>query len=443
MSIGSLKSYLENMTTSTYGEDSLPKKLKIAGLRGVSSRKATMVSALDEFLRDERNIRRIWNNMNPYEKEIMEEYIRSERTLDSRDIEIIMEKHGREDDIYSIRYLVDCFNELSQVRLFFLYRSIPEPIYNVLKGYVKPVEVKFTPVAKLPEKDIYVELIIQESFERDFVNTMRLINSSKLRTTKGSGLPTKATVIKVNQVLENKEIITEDFGDIGDIRIIEQTNRIYGIFQIMLTYGIISEKDGILELDVKANEFLKLNHVDKCIELLQAYIESEQIDEIKRMMEIKVNTYNKEPYFKTCREVILKYLSLCPVGNWIDMTEYARIVKRNDRKFLTKQTGSIDSYDYYYRYYTDRTQAWEEFEGRFIDIMFIEYLSTLGIVDLALTEGYSEYSDTSYFTVLYFRLTPMGAYVLGITDNYTFEEKKGAEGFIIQPNYEILVLKEE
>ncbi|NSW92531.1 MAG: helicase-associated domain-containing protein [Firmicutes bacterium] len=434
----SLKAYLERM--GTYGgKDTLPYFLKLAGIKTSQRKKAEMVSILDKYLSDEQNIIRIWNILNPFEKELVEEYVRAGGRLDSSEIKHILEKHGRERKSYHYGYLVEQFDDYSPARLFFVPYSIPAPIFNILKKLVKPLEIRYTALERLPDRDIIdKELVIRESFEKDFINTIMLINNAKLKATKGSNLPVKSAVLKINEALENKEVLTSGFSSMDDIRTVEQTNRIYGICRLLSEAGIVEESDGMLIIGSRAKEFLKLNLAEKCDMLLKAYIRSEVIYELDRIREIKIKT-SMRPNFKTCRELILKYLLGCPVNKWIKMNEFLKYIKKMDRNFLTNVVGSIDSYDDYYRYYTGRTQDWEEIEGRFIEIMFFEYLSVMGIVDVALVEDSDEYGNTEFFSVKYFRVTPLGAYVLGMTDNYNLNEKAEKSGFIVQPNYEIIV----
>ncbi|HOJ11240.1 MAG TPA: helicase-associated domain-containing protein [Clostridiales bacterium] len=435
-----LKVYLENMNVTDYGNNSLSKLIKIAGLKGVSTRKAAMVSALDTFLSDIWNIQQTWKALNKYEKEILEEYIRSGRTLDSGDMKAIMEKYGKGVKFFSATKLVDCFSENSPAKLFFLPTHMPEQIYNILKDLVKPLEIRFNPVTEISKENVSYELFIGEQFYQDFVQMIRLVNSNKLKTTKGSKFPTKASTVKINEVLINKEILTDSYIDIENIRTIEQTTRIYGIIQLMFDSGLLEEKNGILALGPEAEKFLKLNYIDKSKELLHTYIDSKNINEIERISEIKVRTY-RQPYFKTSRETILRYLSMCPIDQWVERSEFLKVIKRNSRKFILDETGNIESYDDYYRYYTDSDLGFNEIEGRFIDVMLIEYLSALGIVDVMLDEWSSEFYNYSYFVSSYFKLTPMGAYILGVNEGYISDKEIDSAGFglIVQPNYEILI----
>lgn len=59
----SLQDRLDSLTTNSYSSDTLPKLLKIAGIKAASTRKRDIVEALDQFLSNERNIENIWNSL--------------------------------------------------------------------------------------------------------------------------------------------------------------------------------------------------------------------------------------------------------------------------------------------------------------------------------------------------------------------------------------------
>lgn len=138
--------------------------------------------------------------------------------------------------------------------------------------------------------------------------------------------------------------------------------------------------------------------------------------------------------------MVLKYLAQCPENSWISMSELLHFIKKNDRKYLTDVVGEILSYDDYHREYYSGNHSWREVDGRFVEDTFLEYLSAMGIVDVAVSGiPYDDFRDDKYFTVEYFRLTKLGAFVLGVTDKYDYQERVENYGFIIQPNYELIV----
>lgn len=432
-----LRDYLEKLTKIGW-RDSVEYYLKIAGLKAASTRKVDMVSALDNYLSNEQNIINIWNGLKPIEKELMEEYIRSGGSLEYDEIREIFQKHdlNYKNSLYGFAEL---FDDLSTARLFIIHRSIPAPIMKILKRLVPPLEIKYTVYEEITAEDAEKIVVIGEKFAGDLIRVIKLVNNTKLRTTRGSGLPTKAAVLKINEALEFKEPLNSSLTNIGEIRVIEQTTRIYGLARLMIEAGILQEEDGILVVGNNAEHFLKADLVTQCKILLKAYLESSNIYELDRIRERKLKV-EKNARLRGCRELVLKYLAQCPENSWISMSELLHFIKKNDRKYLTDVVGEILSYDDYHREYYSGNHSWREVDGRFVEDTFLEYLSAMGIVDVAVSGiPYDDFRDDKYFTVEYFRLTKLGAFVLGVTDRYDYQERVENYGFIIQPNYELIV----
>ncbi|MDO9533800.1 MAG: helicase-associated domain-containing protein [Bacillota bacterium] len=311
----------------------------------------------------------------------------------------------------------------------------------MLVKFVRPLQLKYTILKEsaLDKNEEMEKIAVGESFERDCIYYIKLANSIKLRTTKGSGLPAKASMIKINEVLVNKEMLI-DADSLSDYRVIEQTFRIYGLSQILLYACVLEDADGVLKIGPKANDFLKLNHAGKCRMLLKEYLEADGIFELERIREIKVRT-DSRPKLTRARNVVLKYLCACPVNGWVDLSELLRFIRKIDRKFLTSLVGEIETYSDYERYYSSGNHSWNEVEGRFVQVILLEYLSVMGIVDLMVEEDCDDYGEKVYYSVNYLRLTPLGAYVLGVIDDYQEPEKEVENsGIIIQPNYEVVVV---
>lgn len=98
------------------------------------------------------------------------------------------------------------------------------------------------------------------------------------------------------------------------------------------------------------------------------------------------------------------------------------------------------TYDDYSREYDEGQHGWEEIEGRMIQVMLQEYLAVMGIVDVAVDPVEDGYG-CNYFEVPFYRLTKLGAHVLGVYDDFTVERQvnPAVSGFIIQPNFEIVI----
>lgn len=438
-----IRDYLNLLPTQGYS-GSLPRLGRIAGIRPFPARKADMVDALEKYMANEANIIGILKKLGPYEKELLEERIRSSGPLDENEVEDILKKHGVKTKLSDYSRFSELFDEYSPARLLFIEGShIPEILMNILRKHVKPYVVKYTPLEELGAKDdIIREIALGESFKNDFVRLIRLINTAKLSATKESGMLTKAAVIKIDNVLETREVVAMIEGTIEEIRNSRETTRIFGMYMLLIAGAIIREDNGVLALRPQAEQFVRLNPVDMCRTLLTAYVDSKVIYELDRIREIKIKT-RYHPSFTKCRRVILKHLSGCPAGKWISMGEFLKNIKKTDRYFLVDLVGEILSYSEYDRYYYARMQGWYEIEGRFIEVVLLEYLNAIGIIDAAVSYGY-HYSDyggheTNYLSLDYFRLTPMGAFITGATDKYVPAAEEKASGFIVQPNYDIVI----
>jgi hypothetical protein len=440
-----LREQLESMTTSGYGMN-LPQYVKISGVKAVSTRKADMVDALYNYLSSKDNIIAIWNSISQMEKEIISEYIRSEGKLERKEVKEIMKKYNQNETSSSIyRYgtgIQEYFYNTSKANLFFINGRLPVEITTILKSFIKPIEVEFFPTYVNPQEYLKNEtryhhrefISIRENFEKDFVSTIKLVNSSKFKTTKASQMPNKTAMVKMNEVLTNKEIFYEN--DISQVRVIDNTIRLYGISKLLLESGILKIQNETLMLGYNADDFLMMKTVEKCKFLLEEYIKSDA-DELRRINELKIKT-DYDGNYSTCREVILKYLKMAPIDEWIEIEQLIKFIKKSDRNFLRKIVGTIYTYYEYERYYYPDQNSWEEEEGRFIDVVLMEYLASMGIVDLLISEDYND-EDVEYFKVDYFKLTQLGAHILGVNDDYKIEHIEEEIGIIIQPNYEIIV----
>lgn len=439
-----LKEMIETMTT--YGSLELPDYLKIAGIKMTSRRKADMVKALYDYLSNKENIINIWKCTIPKEKELISEFIRAGGTLEYREIKEIVSKYEINQEKMLFGYsgygngIQKYFYSESRANLLFIKGKMPIEIYNILKEMVEPIEVKFLAenlgVDKyLCDEDDSALISIREDFEKELTSIIKLVNSTKLKVTQASQMPNKTAMIKINEALIHKDIFFDQ--DISEVRIIDNTTRIYGISKLLLESKILQSENGNLILGKMAEEFLTMNTVEKCKEILNAYIFAKDIDELKRIKELKVKTEYYGNY-ANCRNLILNYLEKVPIDKWINIEQLLRYIKKLDRNFLRKEVGTIYTYSDYERYYYPDQNYWEEEAGRFIEVVLMEYLTAIGMVDVLIKQDYTDY-DIEYFKVTYFKLTSLGAHILGINKDYKIEEIEDETGIIIQPNYEIMV----
>ncbi len=82
---------------------------------------------------------------------------------------------------------------------------------------------------------------------------------------------------------------------------------------------------------------------------------------------------------------------------------------------------------------------------RFIEVVLHEYLATMGIIDTVIQEstgGCWDYDERPFFKVEYFRITRLGAYVLGMTEEYEYKEQIIKSGFTVEESSQIKVMNQ-
>jgi len=133
------------------------------------------------------------------------------------------------------------------------------------------------------------------------------------------------------------------------------------------------------------------------------------------------------------RAAIEDALRLCPVGRWVDVEEFSRFMQASGRNFEVaheawklyvseRQYGSLGY---------EGSNGWNILQERYIFALLFEYAATLGMVDIAYydpMEARDDYRDmwgaddltflSRYDGLSAFRLTSLGAYVLGLDAAY-------------------------
>lgn len=410
-----------------FNKDTVTEIARAFGVKRNKIDKTTMINNIDAFLSDDRNIEAIWNSLSPYEKEYLEEFIKySEKPGYMKRMEL-----QKKYDLQKVNQdypLLDAFTH---------FNPMPVSLKKSLSKYLTPIEIKydiFDIIEDSPEGGVFCYNLIAENFAIDFVHVIELAHNVKLDLTRKGLMPTKSTALKIDSVLLNKDFVFHSIDGIKGIRSINDTNRIYGIYMILFSSSLLSYSYDYLNLIAnQTTAFHSMKVDEKCKHLLNHYIKSTYINELGRIVESDFIT-QKNGYLRDCRKIILKHLRNCPVNKWLSTAQLIDYIKIADKDFLRAQVGKIIHFSDKHKEYFEPWVEWEDIEGRFIEVVLQEYLSVLGIVDTVIREdegGCWDYESKPFFKVHCFRITPLGAFVLGMTEEYHHEEKVMESGFTV------------
>lgn len=439
-----LREQLEQITVSGHSRSMYALSLKElalrAGLTGVAFRKEPLVSGLERYLSQSSNIKKIWDGLSEYERACLADYVINKGYLYKNAVEILAQEYGIEPVLAIYGYGFVNIDEKSKMALFFLNGQMPECIMEQLSGYIQVKELAYSKVEDVEEAEDE-ESGVEMGLRQDLVGIVKLVDSGKLKITKANEAPTKATVKKINEQLINKEYqigsISIDFITRGD-----QTTKIYGLYKMFVAAGVIVLEESTMKLGAEAHTFLALPFVEQIRMLFDAYCKTSRIDEIERIREEKFKAQYKGSLEKV-RSIVLQYLSKAPIGEWINVGDLLDQLYIHSRTFLKDQTFTIYQYSMYDRYYYAYEGNWGRLESRWIDVMLLEYLAPLGIVDVAIGEIWDEdeYTGEEYnhLEAMYFKITKLGAYILGLTDCYEIESGQIENALWVNDALEVVV----
>lgn len=170
----------------------------------------------------------------------------------------------------------------------------------------------------------------------------------------------------------------------------------------------------------------------------QGWVKTGLLDELSRVRAIKGQGSKSVRLTKPAerRESLATALRAAPPGRWVALDDFFRYVRaeRLSPAIERNQYSGLYvgwSFEYGSLQYTGG-DYWDVVVGTYLRAVLWEFAATLGLIDVAYTlpeESPRDFGDlygmddepylSRYDGLLGFRLTPLGAYALGLTDEYT------------------------
>lgn len=449
------------------------------------TRKADLVAAIKQQMQGQ-NLKQVWEQLDDLQKAAVAEIIHGEDG--NYHDNVFRAKYGQDPDWgTSERYGYN--RQPSLLCLFIHRRTIPCDLEEELLKFVpQPEATKLNHVSDtLPNSiEFQVEKYsygtggrIVEKWEvpvtffemelaatKDFAAVLRLIQSGKVAVSEKTALPSAATMKAIAAVLQG-----------GDFYNDEQRKAIFEKDDILLSCEIgnikpfawvaivqaskLAEKSGKkLVLTKSGQKALQETPAKGLQTAWQRWLKTKTFDEFRRIDAIKGQTgrgANGMTDVTWRRDAIAFILAECPVGKWVMFTEFSNYMLATGHGFEVTEEP-------YYLYISEAgygnlgdlgNSNCYLLEERYTRCLLFEYAATLGIIDVAYgdpTSVPSDYSDlwgtdeleflSRYDGLIAFRLTALGAYCLGLTDNYTPPTIEFSQTLRVLPNLDIIVAGE-
>ena len=274
----------------------------------------------------------------------------------------------------------------------------------------------------------------ERAAQRDLLSILRLVDTGKVAVGDSTRRPSAATINAITAVLDRGDYypvvpVKSKWEDenAGPIRAFA--------WPMLIQAGGLAQLSGTrLELTKAGRKALSEPAAGTIRTLWRKWMGTTILDELARIECVKGQTGKGKRGLTAVsgrRETIAEGLAKCPPGGWIVMDEFLRFMQATGRFFEVardawglyigeQQYGSL-GYDGNERVLNDR----------YLFALLLEYAATLGLIDVALippAEARPDYGDlwgtddlpffSRYDGLMYFRLTPLGAYCLGVDGNY-------------------------
>jgi len=301
-----------------------------------------------------------------------------------------------------------------------------------------------------------VQRLNEPSAIQDLRTTLRLIDQEKLSVSATTSLPSKASMTLLCDLLREHDFF-DLTGKVNDWD--PEIGPVKGFSWPLLVQAakLAAVRNGKLSLTKLGRSALEAPPAQTLRDIWNAWQSNKIIDEFSRIDTIKGQKGKGRKSFTPPAErrlAIRAALAECPVGRWIEVDEFSRYMQAAGFQFEVNpdawslyicdpQYGSL-GYDGY--------GGWNILQERYLLCLLFEYAAPLGIIDVAYEHPAGARSDYSgqwgtdeliflsrYDGLRCFRVTPLGAYILGRIETYEPPKTKPGVSLTVLPKRQIRI----
>lgn len=368
----------------------------------------------------------------------------------------------------------------SYLCLFIYDGQIPRDLKDLLKAFVpapraaRVHSVDTLPATVSPQKHKYhdaannreidsegIPLILCETeraAQHDVHAVLRLIDAGKIRVSEKTKRVTSAGARAISQVLHGGDFYSPDkepYGYDPEPGFIKA----FAWPLILQSAGLANSFGTKLQLSNAGRKALKSAVHQVIRKVWSSWLKTTLLDEFKRIDSIKGQTGKGKRQMTALskrRATIVQGLKECPSHEWIAFDEFSRLMRASGYTFEVSR-------DLWSLYISDPNYGslgyegfgeWHIVQGRYMMVFLFEYAATMGLIDVAYiypSEARFDYRSlwgvdnlnylSRYDGLLYFRINGLGAWCLGLTQEYIPSPQDARQALKVLPNMEIVVIE--
>ena len=278
----------------------------------------------------------------------------------------------------------------------------------------------------------------EQSALREVMTLLRLVDTNAVAVSATTRRATSASVRRIANVLEGGDFFDAEEKKTKSWEQVPGPVRAHA-WPLLLQAGKLAATRGSkLALTKAGRSTLAAPPADTLKDLWDRWITNSLLDEFSRIDDIKGQTRGRGKRALTIpgerRDVIAEALARCPVDRWVLFDDFSRFMRASSLTFeVTSDPWTLYLGEPHYGSLGyGGNHEWDFVQGRYVLCVLFEYAATLGLVDIAYTRPENarlDFTDMSgadshsylsrYDGLRYFRVNPLGAYCLELTDSYT------------------------
>jgi hypothetical protein len=359
-------------------------------------------------------------------------------------------------------------------------RFIPKDLREKLAGFVsKPPPAQLTSLEEIPaqaprmrnsrrfdaakrttayesHEAPLVQRLTEQAAVQDLRTTLRLIDQEKISVSTTTLFPSRASMTLLCDLLREDDFfeLTEKLNDwdpeIGPMK---------GFSWPLLVQAakLATVKNGRLSLTQVGRSSLEEPPEEVLRDIWDAWLTNKIIDEFSRIDTIKGQKGKGRTGFTPPPErrlAIRNALAECPVGRWVETAEFSRYMQAAGFGFaVTRNAWNLYLCDPKYGSLGyDGHGGWNILQERYLLCLLFEYAAPLGMIDIAYEHPSGARRDytslwgtddliflSRYDGLKYFRLTLLGAFILGRIERYEPPPAKPSVSLSVLPKRQIRV----
>ncbi|GIK42700.1 MAG: hypothetical protein BroJett011_65330 [Chloroflexota bacterium] len=455
----------------------VPNLKKLAGLvsSALPTRKDELIATLQNYLGSPENLRQLWQRLDSVQQAAVTEAVHSSGGIFEADQ--FRAKYGR-DPNWGETSSYGEMKEPSRLNLLIHNRhKIPRDVQQQLKAFVPlPQAVQINTVDEPPatitqtwqmydyqtrsyksdsEEITLTRVETERAALHDVHTLLRLIDTGKIRASDKTRRVTSAGAKAINEVLQGGDFYPPDTTT-DEFETDPWPIKAFAWPLLLQSAGLAELAGTKLQLTPAGKKALTQPAEEVIRTCWNRWQKSTLLDEFNRVQAIK-GQGGKGKRDMTApssrRAVIVKALKECPPRRWLTVDEFSRFMRATGQTFEIAR----DLWDLYisdpqygslgYAGFGD----WPILQGRYILTFLFEYAATLGLIDVAYIEPAGARNDynklwgvddldclSRYDGLLYFRLNALGAWVLGLTKDYTPSPIEVRSVLKVLPNHDIV-----